>query len=121
MNTAETLDALNATLVEGGIQRVYLLGQEVDVPADGCCVLGPPRLEWNHPGEFPSDASYAVVCVARRDDRMVMTLLSLVAQVGDALAKSPHDWSLSGAEPGTFPDGAVSLPAYIIEIEAALT
>lgn len=88
----------------------------VDPPA---LVVGPPRLTPEAYGPALSTASFVVALVAPANDRALDVLLDLVQPVSDAV------WDVDGAvvtdcTPGTWPVGAQSLPAYLIDVEMSL-
>lgn len=117
MNVEQALDEIK-TRIEAASTRVCLLGEPVDPP---CVVLTPPHLAFNGPNPWPTDATFAVACVVLNDDRMVPNLLEMVRLITRVLDESTEDFALSGdVTPGLYPSGGTNLPAYLIEIEAAL-
>lgn len=116
MNAEQAIDEMRSRIEDVSI-RVYMLGESVEGP---CVVLTPPALKFNGPNPWPTDATFGIALVVPRDDRTVVNLLRMVGTVCRALDESNEEFALTGVEPGTFPNGGNSLPAYLIEIEVAL-
>lgn len=109
---AALMDALRT--VEG--LRVYDdLAAVVDPPG---AVVGPPRLS---PEGYSADlvnAVFVVGLVAPASDRALDVLFDLIQSVCDALYDVPGA-VVTECTPGTWPAGASSLPAYLIEVEVS--
>lgn len=110
-------EALMVGLREVPALRVYDdLAAVVDPPA---AVVGPPRLTPEAMGPALTTATFVVGLIAPSSDRALGVLFDLVQPVCDAV------WEVEGASvtecsPGTWPAGAASLPAYLIEVEMSL-
>jgi hypothetical protein len=92
------------------------LAAVVDPPG---AVVGPPRLTPEAYGPALTNAVFVIGLVAPSSDRALDVLFDLVQPVCDAV------WEVEGAvvtecSPGTWPAGAASLPAYLIEVEMSL-
>lgn len=104
--------------------RVYReAGTEIDPPA---VAIGLPRVEWNLGNSAePTDATFVIglIGTASRIPNLNDEMMGLIPVVMDALLSDPRLASQiepRGASPGTWPNGGVDLPAYLIEIGVAL-
>lgn len=104
--------------------RVYReAGTEIDPPA---VAIGLPRVEYNAGNSSePSDATFVIglIGTATRIPNLNDEMMGLLPVIMDALLT---DIRLAGRiepgiiSPGTWPNGGVDLPAYLIEIGVAL-
>lgn len=98
--------------------RVYDdMAATVDPPG---AILGPPALAYDAFLVEPTSARLIVALVVTADERAVQRLLDLLPSVTTVLG-DVENVVVRSADPGTWPAGGGSdLPAYLIEIEAAL-
>ncbi|MDN5918209.1 MAG: hypothetical protein L0I76_24445 [Pseudonocardia sp.] len=109
--------ALMAGLARVPDLRVYDdLAAVVDPPG---AVVGPPRLTPDGYGPDLVNAVFVVGLVAPASDRALDVLFDLVQPVCDAIYEVPGA-VVTECSPGTWPAGAASLPAYLVEVEMSL-
>lgn len=114
---AEQAAALEAALEAVPSLRVYRdPGGVVDPPA---AVLGPPSLLWRGVCAGPTEATFPVYVVTKADEHALERLWDLVPSVAAAVDTVP-DAAVTGAEPGSYQSGAVSLPSYELSIGVGL-
>lgn len=115
------VEAAHAALVSAlrrvpGLRVTDVQGAVLQPPA---AVVVPPTLTWEGYGVEPRTATWLVPVVVAVGERALSALLDLLPRVV-AVISEVQDLTVSRATAGTFPAGAVELPAYIIEIEGAL-
>ena len=117
MTVATAHEALSTALetVEG--LRVFRVpGAVLDPPA---ALVGPPLLSFGGPDSDPIGARWVVIVAVNFDDRAFPNLWELIPQVTAAI-ESQTDAVVSQASPGTWQNGAISLPCYEISVETSL-
>lgn len=115
---AEAAEALAATLRTALPDlRVYTdPAATVDPPG---VVIVPPTLTWAAYRNEPTDATFVVALVVRNDARAAERLWELVPLVAAAVDAGLDNAAVRRAQPGTWTSS--DLPAYLIEIEVALS
>jgi hypothetical protein len=91
-------------------------GAVLDPPA---AIVGPPMLTFGGPSSDPVGARWVVIVVVNFDDRAFPALWELIPQVTAAI-ESLTDAVVVDASPGTWQNGAISLPCYEISAEMSL-
>ena len=117
MNVETAHEALSVALetVEGlRVERDP--GAVLDPPA---ALVGPPLLTFGGQDSDPAHARWVVVVVVNFDDRAFPHLWKLIPLVTAAI-ESLTDAVVVDASPGTWQNGAISLPCYEISAEMSL-
>lgn len=119
MNVTDAALAVQAALKTVTDLRAHTdMGAVVDPPAS---IVGPPALTWAGYGAGPNVAQFIVYVVVDANDRALERLWELVPTVAAALETYPDvDITVTAANPGRWPAGAVDLPAYEIICEVPL-
>lgn len=117
MTIATAHEALSAALeTVDGLRVERDPGAVLDPPA---ALVGPPMLQFGGPSSDPVGARWIVILVVNYDDRAFPRLWELIPEVTAAI-ESLTDAVVSEATPGTWQNGAISLPCYEISVETSL-
>lgn len=97
--------------------RAYAdLGAVLEPPA---AVLGPPALTWSTPSDEPTGATFLIYVCVESGERSLEQLWDLVPVVAAAL-DDVRDVDVIRADPGSYTNAGVDLPAYVITVEMEL-
>lgn len=121
MTPAEALAQLYAALDAVPGTRLYRgAGVTIEPPTGGCATaVGPPRLQRTGMGSEPTEATFQVAVIVKKDERAFAELMrweSVVAAAIDEL----EDAVVRDSNGGVWPSGSVDLPAYVINVDWAL-
>jgi len=117
MNVATAHEALSAALeTVQGLRVERDPGAVLDPPA---ALVGPPMLTFGGQDSDPAHARWVVIVAVNFDDRTFPALWELIPQVTAAI-ESLTDAVVVEANPGTWQNGAISLPCYEISAEMSL-